>query len=70
LNVPRLSKLYFLYNMLPRDCLNPGSFLVSHLHSVATSFVQRIVIRGLITPIARYIGIDPNADDRALDSEH
>jgi len=44
LNVPPLSKLYFLYSMLHGDCLDPGSFLVSQLHSAATSFTNRILI--------------------------
>jgi len=36
---------------------------------VATSSTKRIVIRGLITPIARSVDIDPKFDDRVSESE-
>ena len=36
---------------------------------MATSSAQRIVIVGLITPIARSIGIEPNPNDRVPSSE-
>jgi len=39
LNVPHQSELYFLYSMPQGNRLNPSSFLVNQLHSVATSSV-------------------------------
>ena len=50
--------------MLQGDRLNPGFFLDSQLHVAATSFVQKIVIGGLVTPIERSVGIDPNPNNR------
>ena len=49
--------------MLQGECLDQGSFLVSQLYSAATTSPQRIVIRGLITLIARPVGINPNPND-------
>ena len=60
LNVPHLSKLCFLYNMSEGNCIGPGSFFINQLHSVATSFANKIVIGALITPIARSIGVEHN----------
>ena len=69
LNVTCLSELCFSYNMLQDNRLYLDSFLVSQLHSAGTSSTQRIVIGGLITPIARFVGIDPNLDDRVAGSK-
>jgi len=69
LNVSHLSKLYFLYSMLRGDRRNPSSFLISQLHGAATSSAQRIVIRDLITPIARFVRIQPTLDDKVPSSE-
>ena len=55
--------------MLQGDWLDPSSFLANQLHSAATSSAQRIVNGGLITPIARYVGVEPNLDDRVPGSE-
>ena len=53
-NVPRLSELYFLNSMLEGDSIDPRPFLV--MHSASPTFAHRIVIGGLITPIARLVG--------------
>ena len=50
LNVPCLLELYFSYSMLQGDRLDPGSFLVSQLHSATTSSTERIVI-GVSLPL-------------------
>ena len=65
LNVPRLSELYFLSCVLDEDQLKPGSFLARQLHSAIISTKRRIVIRGIIiTTIARFLGVEPNFEDR------
>ena len=69
MNVPRLCQLYFLYSMLEGDRIDPGSFLVNQLYSVGTSYAHRIVIGGLITPIAKLVGVEPNTDDRVAGLE-
>ena len=63
-NVPRVSKLYFLSCMVHGERLDPGSFLARQLYSAATSTKGRIVIGGIIISIARFLGIEPNPDDR------
>jgi len=68
-NVPRLSKLYFLSCMLYGQRLNSGSFLAHQLYSGATSTKGRIVIKGIITSIARFLRVEPNPDDRVSGSE-
>ena len=55
--------------MLEGDHIDLGSFLVNQLYSAATSSIHTIVIRGLITPIASLLGVEPNHDDRVADSE-
>jgi len=69
LNVSCRSKLYFFYSMLQGGRLDLGSFLVNQLHSAFTSSAQRIVIGGLITPIARFVRILLNLDDRVFGSK-
>jgi len=69
INVPHLSKLYFLYSMLESDRIDPRSFLVNQVYSIATSSAHRIVIRGLITPITRMVAAEPNIDDRVTGLE-
>jgi len=64
LNVSCPSELYFLYSMLEGDRIDPGLFLINQLYSTATCSTHRIVIGGLIIPIARLVGVKPNADDR------
>ena len=51
------------------DWIDPGSFLVNQLYSAATSSEHRIVIEGLITLIARLVGVEPNPDDKAAGSK-
>ena len=63
LSVPRLSERYFLFNMMNVNPIDPGSFLAHQLHSTATSTVDRIVIEGFITTIARSLGVVPNPKD-------
>jgi len=69
LNVPRLSKLYFLPCMLDGVQLDPGSFLARQLHSAAINTKGKIVIGGIITTIARFLGVEPNPDDRVSGSK-
>ena len=62
-NVPRLFELYFPSCMLDGDQLDPGSFLARQMHSTAVSTKSRIVIGGILTTIARFLGIEPNLED-------
>ena len=62
LNVPRLFELYFLPYMLNGDQLDPGSFLARKLHSGTVSIKGRIVIGGIITTIAKFLGVEPNPE--------
>jgi len=55
--------------MFHGERLDPGSFLACQLYSVATSTKGRIVIGGIITSIARFLGIEHNSDDRVSGSE-
>jgi len=43
LNVPHLSKLYFLFSMLEGDQIGPRSFFVNQLCRTITSSTQRII---------------------------
>jgi len=65
LNVLRLSELYFLSYMLDGDQLDLGSVLARQLHSAAVSTKGG----GVITPIAGFLGIEPNHEDRVSGSE-
>jgi len=69
LNVPRLPQLYFLSCMLDVIQLDPGSFLTRQLHSATVSTKGRIFISGIITTIARFLGVEPNLEDRVSGSE-
>jgi len=55
--------------MLDGAQLDPGSFLARQLHSAAVSTKVRIVIGGIITTIARFLGVGPNSEDRVSGSE-
>jgi len=55
--------------MFQDDHIDPGSFLSRQFYSAATSNQGRIVIGGIITSIARFLGIRPNPDDRVRGSE-
>ena len=55
--------------MLDGDELDPCSFLARQLHSAAVSTKGRIVIGGIITTIARFMGVEPNPEDRVSVSE-
>ena len=68
-NIPRLSKLYFLSCMHQGERLDLGSFLSRQLYSAATSTKGRIVIGEIITSITRFLGMEPNLDDRVSGSE-
>ena len=68
-NVPPLSKMYFLSCMLQGDRIDPRSFLARQLYSAATSTKGPIVIRGIIISITRFLGIEPNPNDRVRGSE-
>ena len=50
--------------MLNGDQLEPGSFLARQLDSAAVSTKGRIVVGGIITTIARFLGVEPNPEDR------
>jgi len=69
LNVQRLSELYFLSYMLDGVQLDLSSFLARKLYSDAISTKGRIVIGGIVTTIAGYLGIDPNPEDRVFGFE-
>ena len=49
--------------------LDPGAFLARQLYSAAVSTKGRIVIRGVVTTIARFLGVKPNPEDRVSGSE-
>jgi len=55
--------------MLDGVQLDPGSFLARQLHSAAGSIKGRIVIGGIVTTIARLLGVESNPDDRVFGSE-
>jgi len=67
-DVPRLFELY-LSCMLHGERLDPGSFLARQLYSATTSTKDRIVVGEIITSIARFLGIEPNPDDRVSGSK-
>jgi len=69
LNVLRLSELYFLSSMLDGVQLDPGSFLARRLHSAAVNAKGVILIGGIMTTIARYLGVEPNPENRVSGSE-
>jgi len=69
LNVSRFSKLYFLSCALDGVQLDPSSFLAMQLYSSAVSTKGMMVIGGIVTTIARFLGIDPNPKDRVSGSE-
>ena len=50
--------------MLDAVPLDPGSFLAKQLHSTAISTKGSIVIGGIVTTIARFLGVEPNPKDR------
>jgi len=70
LSVSRLSKLYFLFYTLDGDKLDPGSLSAGQLHSAAISAKGRIVIGGIVTTIARFLGVEPNLKDRVFRFEY
>ena len=55
--------------MLDRVQLDPGSFLAKQLYSATISTKGRIVIGGIVTAIARFLGIKPNPENRVFGSE-
>jgi len=55
--------------MLDGGQLDPSSFLARQLYSAAVSTKGRIVISGIITTIARFLGVEPNPEDRVPRSE-
>ena len=55
--------------MLQGTPISPGSFFANQLLSAADNSTKMIVIGGLITPIARSIGIEPNPDYNVSGSE-
>jgi len=69
MNVLHQSKLYSLC-IMNGDRTDLGSFLATLFYSATTSTVGRIIIRGIITSIARSLGFEPNPEDRVLWSEH
>jgi len=64
MNVLRLSELCFLSCMLDGDQFELDSFVARQLHSAAISTKGQIVIGGMITTIARFLGVEPNHVDR------
>ena len=65
-NAPRLFELYFLLCKLENDRVDLGAFLAQHLHSATTSIRG---IKGIITSIARFLGVEPNLNDRVFGSK-
>jgi len=55
--------------MLKGIQLDPGSFLARQLHSAPVSTKAKIVIEGIVTTIARFLGNVPNSEDRVSESE-
>jgi len=68
-NVPRLSEMYFLSCMFQGNRIDSESFLTRQLYSAATSTKDRIVIGGIITSITRFLGIEPNPNNRVYGSK-
>jgi len=69
LNVQRLSELYFLSYMLDGVQFDPSLFLARQLYSATVNTKGRIIISGIVTTIARFLGIEPNHEDRVSRSE-
>ena len=69
INAPRLYELYFLCCMMNGHRIDPGAFLCCQLFSATISTTGRTVIRGTITSIARFLGVELNHDDRVFRSE-
>ena len=46
-----------------------GSFFARQLHSVAVSTKDRRAIGGIVTNIARFLGVESNPKDRVFGSE-
>ena len=64
LNALRLSELYLLSCMLDGVQLDLGSFLARQLHSATATTKGRIVIGGIVTTSARFLGVEPNLKDK------
>jgi len=69
MNVSRLFELYFLSYILDGDQLDPGSFLARQVHSVPVSTIGRIVVGEITTTIPRFLGVEPNPENRVFRSE-
>jgi len=63
-----LTSLDYLKCISGYACLRV-TVLARQLHSAVTSAKGRIVIGGIITSIARFLGIEPNSNDRVRGSE-
>jgi len=55
--------------MLKGEHLDAGSFFARKLYNAATSTKGRIVVGGIITSITRFLGIEPNPNDRVSGCE-
>jgi len=64
LNVSRLPELYFWSCMLDVIQFNLSSFLANQLYSATVSTKGRVAICDIVTTIVRFLGIQPNPDDR------
>ena len=64
-----LAKLYFISCMLDGVQTDPRAFLARQLYSVTVSTKGRIVISGIISTIAIFLGVKPNPKDRVSGSE-
>jgi len=69
LNVHRLSELYLLSCMLDGVQIDLGAFVARQLYSAIVSTKGRIVIGGVITTIARLLGVEPDPEDQVPWSE-
>ena len=61
--------MYFKSCKLDGVQLDTSSFLARQLYSSTVSSKGRVVISGIITTIARFLGVEPNLEDRVYGSE-
>jgi len=55
--------------MLDGVQLDLGSFSTRQLHSATVSTKDRMIIGGIVTTIATFLGVEPNPEDRVSGSE-
>jgi len=60
---------YLNYGILNGVRIDPRAFLARQLYSAAVSTKGMIVIGGIITTSARFLGVEPNPEDRVSGSK-